>query len=55
MKFNREEILEKIEKGIKLTYEEELYYLINILSIPRKEALRIIAITNNYDSSIIID
>ena len=48
-------VLYKINKGLKLTLEEELFYMIEILGFSEHEANRIIAINQLSGPDVIID
>ncbi len=57
MEFSVEEIMAKVNAGIELSKEEEIFYLVKIMRAAkdRDDAIRIIAIADNQDPNLIID
>ncbi|MEX6691249.1 hypothetical protein QTN47_27315 [Danxiaibacter flavus] len=57
MEFSLDEIMAKVNAGIELSKEEEIFYLVKIMRAAkdRDDAIRIIAIADNNDPNLIID
>lgn len=53
--FDKEAILKKVRDRIKLSEEEEKFYLTEILHFDETNAERIISIADNTDKNVIID
>lgn len=54
-KITKESVMAKVEAGIELTRQEDIFYFIKILNHTMDEALNILAIVENKDPGLIID